>query len=219
MRKTQFKTGEYYHLFNHGVDNRTIFSSKDDYDRFQSYLYILNDAHPERAAPLFISTERKNALYSRKRIEPLVAIGAYCLMTSHYHILATPLADDGIPRFMHKIQTAYAMFYNEKMRRVGRLFQGSYKSVHASSESYLRHLYAYIHLNPAKLLTDDWKNASAEELRTVGNKILAYPYSSAGEYNLGRFVIVNPQPFPKHFVKTRNMNDLLLLWLKYKSES
>lgn len=217
MRKTLFSEGEFYHLYNRGVDKRVVFNTKEDSDRFQAYLYILNDAHNDRFAKNFNAKE-KGALFQQQRIEPLVAIGAYCLMPNHFHILATPLVENGIPKFMQKLLTAYTMYFNEKMARTGSLFQGTYKSTHVDDDEYLRYLYAYIHLNPAKLLTDEWQHASAEELRQLGSKILAYPYSSAGEYNLGKFVISNPRPFPAYFPKTRDMKAHLLFWLKYKNE-
>jgi REP element-mobilizing transposase RayT len=217
MRKTIFAEGEFYHVYNRGVDKRVIFNTKEDSDRFQAYLYALNDVHAERATYFFAAKYRKD-VYAHKRIEPLVAIGAYCLMPNHFHMLVTPLVEDGIPKFMHKVQTAYAMYFNEKTARTGTLFQGPYKSEHADSDTYLKYLYAYIHLNPAKLLTTDWRDASAEELRQLGSKILAYPYSSAGEYNLAKHVISNPKPFPRYFEKTKDMSSHLQFWLKYKNE-
>ncbi len=218
MRKIQFAEGEFYHLYNRGVDKRVVFNNKDDHERFQAYLYILNDAHNDKAANYFYSKARRESLFENTRIEPLVAIGAYCLMPNHFHILATPLVENGISKFMHKLQTAYTMYFNEKASRTGSLFQGTFKATHIDEDEYLRYLYAYIHLNPAKLLTGDWHKASAEELRQLGSKILAYPYSSAGEYNLGKFVISNPGPFPKYFPKTKDMRAHLQFWLKYKAE-
>lgn len=215
MRKTKFAEGEFYHLYNHGVEKRVIFNTKDDHDRFQTYLYVLNDEHNARPANIF-SVKNRELAFQEKRIQPLVAIGAYCLMPNHFHILATPLVENGIPKFMHKLQTAYSMYFNEKSSRTGRLFQGTYKAKHADTDTYLQYLYAYIHLNPAKLLTTDWKEASAEEIRQLGTKILAYPYSSAGEYHLGKHVITDPGLFPKYFEKTKDMNALLQFWLKYK---
>jgi len=34
MRKIQFQTGEYYHIYNRGVDKRRVFLDKNDYIRF-----------------------------------------------------------------------------------------------------------------------------------------------------------------------------------------
>jgi putative transposase len=140
-------------------------------------------------------------------------------MPNHFHILATPLVENGIPKFMHKLQTAYTMYFNERTSRTGSLFQGTYKSTHVDDDEYLRYLYAYIHLNPAKLLTQEWHEASGEELRQLGSKILAYPYSSSGEYNLQKYVITDPGSFPTYFTKKGDMHSLLQFWLKYKKEN
>lgn len=218
MRALQFAEGEFYHLYNRGVDRRTVFATKDDHERFQTYLYILNDAHNEKPSDCFKTIERRAASFEKSRIEPLVSIGAYCLMPNHFHILATPRVEQGISKFMQKLQTAYTMYFNKKSSRTGSLFQGTFKATHVEEDAQLKYLYAYIHLNPAKLLTEDWRGASAEELQRLGNKILSYPYSSAGEYNLGRFVIADPTPFPRYFVKSRDMRSHLHFWLKFKSE-
>jgi len=34
MRKVKFVNDEYYHIYNRGVDKRTIFESQEDLDRF-----------------------------------------------------------------------------------------------------------------------------------------------------------------------------------------
>src|SRR3989339_855819 len=34
MRKVKFETGEYYHIYNRGVDKREIFGDEKDYVRF-----------------------------------------------------------------------------------------------------------------------------------------------------------------------------------------
>jgi putative transposase len=44
-------------------------------------------------------------VYQRERESPLVAIAAYCLMPNHFHILLTPLVENGISKFMQKLST------------------------------------------------------------------------------------------------------------------
>jgi hypothetical protein len=34
LRKDPFVTGEYYHIYNRGIDKRVIFKLKKDYERF-----------------------------------------------------------------------------------------------------------------------------------------------------------------------------------------
>ena len=42
LRKDPFITGEYYHIYNRGIDKRIIFKSKGDYERFMMLLYLAN---------------------------------------------------------------------------------------------------------------------------------------------------------------------------------
>lgn len=41
-RRVTFSVGEYYHLYNRGVDKRVIFKDKFDYLRFIVLLYVCN---------------------------------------------------------------------------------------------------------------------------------------------------------------------------------
>ena len=46
MRKTILATGEYYHVFNRGVDKRDIFLNKADLSRFLESVREFNSAEP-----------------------------------------------------------------------------------------------------------------------------------------------------------------------------
>src|SRR3954468_5400898 len=127
MRKTKFKKEGHYHVFNRGVDNRTIFISQEDYDRFEAYLYLLNDAESPRASNFFVGN-RAESIFESARSEPLVAIGAFSMLPTYFHLLVTPLLENGIAKFMQKITTAYTMYYNDKYSRTGSLFEGTYKA-------------------------------------------------------------------------------------------
>ncbi|KKT80846.1 MAG: Transposase, partial [Parcubacteria group bacterium GW2011_GWF2_44_8b] len=67
----------------------------------------------------------------------MVDIGAYCLMPNHFHLLVRERNEKGISLFMQKLITAYTMYFNDKYRRKGRLFESSYKSIHAADDRYL----------------------------------------------------------------------------------
>lgn len=45
LRKDPFITGEYYHIWNRGIDKRNIFKLKRDYERFIMLLYICNSVN------------------------------------------------------------------------------------------------------------------------------------------------------------------------------
>ncbi|OGG60706.1 hypothetical protein A2765_06465 [Candidatus Kaiserbacteria bacterium RIFCSPHIGHO2_01_FULL_56_24] len=197
------------------MENRTLFATRGDFDRFKAYLYLLNDEDPPRAANFFAS-DRSGSVYESARGERLVAIGAYCLMPIHFHILATPLVENGIARFMQKVLTAYTMYFNERTLRSGGLFQGTYKRALAEDDAHIKQLFAYMHLSPARYFHDDWRSASAEELNLLEGRLMTYPYSSANEYLSSRFVIASPEYFPRYLTRAKDMRSHLDLWLKHK---
>jgi hypothetical protein len=53
----------------------------------------------------------------------------------------------GIAKFMRRLLTGYAVWYNRKYHRRGHLFQNRYKSIICEEEPYLLELVRYIHLN------------------------------------------------------------------------
>ena len=46
MRKTQFVNGEYYHIYNRGVDKRNVFLDEQDFVRFITSLREFNRIEP-----------------------------------------------------------------------------------------------------------------------------------------------------------------------------
>ena len=193
-RKTKLETEELYHIYNRGVEKRKIFQNSSEYKRFLVLLYIANNDQPLHIKDFgSIPIEE---IFRQNRGKPLVAIGAYCLMPNHFHLLITPLVDGGISKFMLKLQTGYSMYFNKKNERVGPLFQGTFKSSHIADDLYLKYIYSYIHLNPAKLKNPNWKTQSKSFLSQLKNFIAKYPYSSLQEYISSNYKIINPKLFP-----------------------
>lgn len=212
-RTVAFAPGEFYHLYNRGNSKQIIFKDDFDYQRFQILLYLSNSSEYFKVDNL---RREKIDFYQADRKTELVAIGAYCMMPNHFHILVTPLADNGVSLFMKKLGTAYSMFFNNRYERVGSLFEGRYKSRWADSDEYLKYLFSYIHLNPMKLFDSSWKkNASSEaSIEYIKN----YPFSSYWDYVNGNGRreerILNTHPFPKYFStseKTTHIYDWLEL--------
>jgi hypothetical protein len=57
---------------------------------------------------------------------------------------------EGIAKFMRRLLTGYAVWYNRKYHRTGHLFQNRYKSIVCEEDRYLLELVRYIHLNPLR---------------------------------------------------------------------
>lgn len=115
----------YYHVTSRGNEQKEIFKSRRDREKFLSYL--------ESAA------ERYGAV-----------IHVFCLMSNHYHLLLeTP--EGNLSQIMRHVNGAYTTYFNVKRKRSGHLFQGRYKAILIEADEYATELSRYIHLNPVKV--------------------------------------------------------------------
>jgi REP element-mobilizing transposase RayT len=83
------------------------------------------------------------------------AIFAWALLPNHAHLLVRS-GPAGLPRFMRRLLTGYAVTFNRRHKRLGHLFHNRYKSIVCEEEAYFQELVRYIHLNPlrARLVPD-----------------------------------------------------------------
>lgn len=215
-RTFDFVEGEFYHLYNRGVEKRQIFIDDIDRQRFVELLYAANS---KKSIDLRAVLKNHHSIFEWDRGEPLVAIGAYCLMPNHFHILITPLVEGGVSTFMGKLGTSYSMYFNRKYKRTGTLFEGKFKAKHATSDEYLKYLFAYIHLNPVKLLQPSWKEEGIVDPAAAYSYVSNYKYSSLADYQqvvrLEQFVI-DSVPFPQYFITTEHVMRELMEWLRFR---
>lgn len=79
-----------------------------------------------------------------------VALHAYVLMSNHFHLLATPATDTGLPQMMQAVGRRYVRYFNDSQGRTGTLWEGRYRSTLIQTERYLLACMAYIDLNPVR---------------------------------------------------------------------
>ncbi len=215
LRKDPFITGEYYHIYNRGIDKRVIFKSKKDYERFVMLLYIANSNSDSFHLDNLINRQNKkfNEILSLGKNNPLVSIGSWCLMPNHFHLLVKQEIDGGITKFMRKIGTGYSMFFNIKYERSGSLFGGPFKSkLIGIDDDYMKHLFGYTHINPIEIHFPNWKervNNSPEDMKKF---IDSYPYSSYMDYTGVDRVeknIINIENFPEYFKDSNSFEDFI----------
>lgn len=215
IRKIDFTLGEYYHLYNRGNGKQKIFHDKEDYQHFIFLLYILNtDKNIELRKLKEDSVENLNN-------EKIVSIGAYVLMPNHFHILITEKVGKGISRFMQKVSTAYVMYYNKKYNRSGSLFEGKFKSQHLNTDSYLKYVFSYIHLNPVKLVNKTWKEKGVKDKKHTLDYLESYEYSSYLDYlgkNRWQNNILNRKDFPEYFPVPKTFSKEIFAWLSFKDD-
>jgi REP element-mobilizing transposase RayT len=92
--------GAVYHVTLRGNERKPIFKTDADRERF---IRTLSDSVDRFDIRLYL----------------------YCLMHNHVHlVLETPRAN--LSRFMHRLQTAYTVYFNRRHRRCGHLMQGRF---------------------------------------------------------------------------------------------
>lgn len=143
----------YYHIYNRGVEKRSIFLDEQDYAVYLSYLknYLI----PKDEKGLSDKLSNPNTSYKEKdKILKLlrlnnfygeIALLAYCLMPNHFHFFIKQKSASSIDRFMNSLCTRYSMYFNKKYKRVGALYQGVYKAVTVDHDEQFIYLSKYIH--------------------------------------------------------------------------
>ena len=123
----------YYHVFNRGVNRRTIFRENADYQRFLSLL--------------------------DKYMKPVGHVLSYALLPDHYHLSVLMKPAETIPSDLLKspktlgntfghLQNAYARYHNTKYQTVSGLFERPYERKQIDTLEYFRNLVIYHHRNP-----------------------------------------------------------------------
>ncbi len=184
MRNILITEGEYYHVYNRGVEKKNIFLNDLDYNRFLLTLLLLQSTQTinnlsyhtisfikHRVFDKAVSEKIKLEVMEKKYIELI----SFVLMPNHFHIIIKEKKENGISKFMQRTQNSYAKYFNTKYKKSGHLFQGPYRAVHIKDNEQLLYLSAYIHRNP-------------NVLSKFKNKSSSYKWSSYTDYlNDNRF--------------------------------
>src|SRR3990167_2098891 len=187
MRKISFAQGEFYHVYNRGVDHRQIVMDKADSERFILGLDLYNSEDPVWSIFEHARLSEAERIKPRKR---LVDIVCYCLNPNHFHFLLTPLKDDGISKFMKRLG-GYANYFNLKHHRTGSLFEGQFKVKHIESNEHLLHLSSYINLNNKvhnlsgelnKLVRSSWDEYISDTGNMCKKDIILAQFKNKQEY-------------------------------------
>jgi len=201
-RKVVFANGEYYHVFNRGVEKRPTFTNRYE------FLRALDAIKYYRYANLPVRYSKYLALKKEKREELLLSLNdkdlqvdiiAFCLMGNHFHFLLKQLKTNGIVKFMAKFTNSYTKYFNTKHTRVGPLFQGVFKAVHVEDDEQLIHLSRYIHLNPVVGFVIE------------KDRLEAYPWSSYSYYlGLAQNAFVNKEEIIGFFKSSKEYKQFVL---------
>lgn len=114
-----------HHIIQRGNNRQAIFAGAEDYE----LLLSLIDEHARKQR---------------------VAVHAYVLMSNHFHLLATPETEEGIPQLMQAVGRRYVRNFNLRQGRTGTLWEGRYRSTLIQAERHLLACMVYMDLNPVR---------------------------------------------------------------------
>lgn len=140
-----FGNSEFYHTMNRGVEKRITFLDKRDYQRFLETTDYYRFKNPPTR---FSFRNRPSILKKNSSNSVLVEIICFCFMPNHFHLLLKQVEENGISIFLSKLTNSYTKYFNTRHKRIGPLFQGSFKAVRIENDEQLIHTSRYIHLNP-----------------------------------------------------------------------
>jgi len=130
---------------------------------------------------IFIDNQDKRKLIKiifQKRAEELFIIFAYSIMFNHAHLVVQELKES-VSKFMKRITTSYASYFNKKYQRIGHVFQDRFKSQVITNDSYLLSVIRYVHNNPEKAgitIKEDYPWSSYQEYFSSNNRIPGIDY-------------------------------------------
>lgn len=232
-RKVPLVSGEFFHIYNRGNSKQEIFLNDEDRDRFVKLLYLSNSRKGVNFRDDIV--EQKIDAWDFKRGDVFVSIGAWVLMPNHFHIYITssnsPKPGLGekdenlknktdIALFMHKLCVSYTKYFNKKYNRTGALFEGRFKATHIVQESQAKYLFAYIHLNPVKLIDSKWKEQGIKNVNLALEYLNTYKWSSYDDYRgilRQESKILGIKDFPEYFSNIKDFNSEIFYWLQYKN--
>jgi len=146
MNTIKLEFGNYYHIFNRGINGCSIFKEKANYEYFLK-------------------------LYA-EYINPVADTFAWVLMKNHYHFLVRIFEETEIDFIRSKpskahidypekkrytphqqfgnLFNAYAKAFNNLYQRTGSLFESPFERILIKDDNYLKGLVYYIHKNPVE---------------------------------------------------------------------
>lgn len=134
---------KFQHVIVQGINREYIFEEEENKKKYKELIY--------------------NKLYDTG-----ITILAYCIMSNHAHLLIHTEKIEGLSKFMQKLNTAYAMYYNKTKDRVGFVFKNRYFSREILNQGQLYTCLRYIHNNPVKA--------------NICKEMKSYPYSSYNDF-------------------------------------
>lgn len=220
IKRPPLVNGEIYHIVVRAVDGLKLFRDEKDYLRKIHNLFEFNDSNPTKWQYRRYYENGSRDIIKREKRNLLSEILTFCLMPNHIHLLVRQLIDGGISKFMRKIGAGYGIYYNNKYKRSGHVFQGKYRAVHVKNDQQLQTTFVYIHANPVSLIAPNWKENGIKDVNGAVSFLENYKWSSYQDYLQNKnFPSLTSREFLTETIGgVEACRELVNNWLEYKKE-
>ena len=178
------------HIYNRGNRKQAIVRDEKDRWRFLEMLYYFNDefttVNPFREVQKLLRINLNKQFYRPLDWpiqKPLVKIIAFALLENHFHLFLKEIQEGGTTKFMRRLGTSMANYFNTKYKEVGRMFQGVYKIKIVDEEEYLKYLSVYIQVKNIFEIYPGGLSKAISEFDEAYNWAIQYPYCSLADYS------------------------------------
>ncbi len=188
FRNRFFEENQPLHIISRAVEGRKIFENKEDCYRFIFQIFAANMGKPGLnlrrediigAAKLLLHSKEMSDKLVIIEHPPLVHILDFSLVVNHYHFYLMTNIENGIPRFMQKLNGGFAMYFNLKYGRQGTLFGRRYKSVPVKTEFQSDAVSRYVSIiNPLDLYQPGWREEGLDNWEEAFDFLENYQFSS-----------------------------------------
>jgi putative transposase len=120
-------------------------------------------------------------------------VHAYVLMPNHFHLLLTPMTEDGVGKLMQYVGRYYVQFFNNRYDRTGTLWEGRYRGTLVDPAKLLLPVGRYVESNPVRhgLVTEPgdyaWSSYGANALGNDDPLVTHHPaYEKLGRSQKAR---------------------------------
>ncbi len=189
MKREKFTVGSFIHIYNRGNRKQPIVRDQRDKRHFLEMLYYFNSEF--YAINPFRDLNRRLKLDFNESFnwpldwperKPLVKILTFALLENHFHLFLKEIQEGGVTKFMRRLGTGMANYFNTKYQEVGSLFQGSYKVKTVNEDIYFKYLSVYIQVKNIFELYPGGFHEAIKDFNKAYEWAVQYPYCSLADY-------------------------------------
>ena len=151
---------EIHHVYNRGVEKRTIFYTEQDYNYFLGKILFYRIITGVKLLCYVIIPNHHHFTLKEPTLRVVDPQGRYKTNVNFFK-------GSAISKFMGLLANSYTKYFNCKYNHSGRIFQGPFQYKLVNDDAYLKKIISYINLNPLKhkIVKDikDWPYTSHHE--------------------------------------------------------